>query len=247
MPVIVAAGSERVFLAPLEVAALRERLPAPSRLADDLPKALERLGVRTLGELAALPRAAVADRFGAAGHAGSRPGERRGRAAAAPPAQRGTGRASRAARFGLRLTAGKRALELLVDRLLARRDRKGRSFRRLRLEARLAAGGGWRSEATLRQASVDPLRLRLALVPKLGELPAPAATLGLRVLSFGPSSHEQPTLVRSDRERRRELLGEAVRHARAAGGRDAVLRVLEVDPTSRVPERRVVLTPFPES
>ncbi len=245
-PVIVAAGSERAFLAPLEVAALRERLPAPSRLADDLPKALERLGVRTLGELAALPRAAVADRFGAAGLRALALAN--GEDEPLRPRQPSEELVERLelpdSAYGSQL---ERALELLVDRLLARPDRRGRSFRRLRLEARLAAGGAWRSEATLRQASVDPLRLRLALVPKLGELPAPAATLGLRVLSFGPSSHEQPTLMRSDRERRRELLGEAVRHARAAGGRDAVLRVLEIDPTSRVPERRVVLTPFPES
>src|SRR5205085_5078337 len=50
------------FLAPLPVALLRAR-PALA----ELPKALERLGVRTLGELAALSPAAVADRFGRLG------------------------------------------------------------------------------------------------------------------------------------------------------------------------------------
>ena len=38
----------------------------------------------------------------------------------------------------------------------------------------------------------------------------------------------------------------ATPRARAAGGSEAVLRVLEVDPDSRVPERRDVLMPFPE-
>jgi hypothetical protein len=33
---------------------------------------------------------------------------------------------------------------------------------------------------------------------------------------------------------------------RSAAGRDALLRVIEVDPRSRVPERRALLTPFPE-
>ena len=47
-------------------------------------------------------------------------------------------------------------------------------------------------------------------------------------------------------EQRRRKIAEAVRQARAAGGSEAVLRVLEVDPTSRVPERREVLMPFPE-
>jgi protein ImuB len=47
-------------------------------------------------------------------------------------------------------------------------------------------------------------------------------------------------------EQRRRKIAEAVRQARAAGGSEAVLRVLEVDPASRVPERREVLMPFPE-
>src|SRR5215213_8876901 len=58
---IVPAGAERAFLAPLPVSLL----PAP--LGPQLCPALERLGVRTLGELAALPSADVADRFGAEG------------------------------------------------------------------------------------------------------------------------------------------------------------------------------------
>jgi hypothetical protein len=39
-------------------------------------------------------------------------------------------------------------------------------------------------------------------------------------------------------------LREAVRQARAAAGPEAALRVLQVEPGSRVPERRAVLTPF---
>jgi protein ImuB len=52
----------RAYLAPLPVALLRAR-PALA----DLPEALERLGVRTLGELAELQPAALADRFGSLG------------------------------------------------------------------------------------------------------------------------------------------------------------------------------------
>jgi protein ImuB len=39
-------------------------------------------------------------------------------------------------------------------------------------------------------------------------------------------------------------LREAIRQARAAAGPEAALRVLEVDPDSRFPERRAVLAPF---
>jgi protein ImuB len=242
---IVPAGAERAFLAPLPVSLLRARLPAPQRQADDLPAALERLGVRTLGELGALPPAAVADRFGTVGlraHAMAS-GEDEPLRPRKPSEELVERLELPEAAFGSQL---ERALELLVDRLLAQPARRGRSLRRLRLEARLAAGGGWRTEVALRRASADPVRLGLALASKLGELPAPAAELRLRAVALGPAAHEQPALARTEGERRRERLGEAVRQARAAAGRDAVLRVLDLDVASRVPERRVLLAPFPE-
>src|SRR5206468_8328437 len=57
--VTVPADAVRGFLAPLPVGLLRTR----PELAE-LPNVLERLGIRTLGELAALPGHAVVERFG---------------------------------------------------------------------------------------------------------------------------------------------------------------------------------------
>jgi protein ImuB len=44
---------------------------------------------------------------------------------------------------------------------------------------------------------------------------------------------------------RRARIAEAVGQVRQAAGSDAALRVLEVDPESRIPERRAVLAPYP--
>ncbi|MGH2875543.1 MAG: hypothetical protein ACRDLV_04765, partial [Solirubrobacteraceae bacterium] len=49
---------------------------------------------------------------------------------------------------------------------------------------------------------------------------------------------EDPAAARAAR------LREAIRQARTAAGPDAALRVLKVDPDSRLPERRTMLTPF---
>jgi protein ImuB len=243
-PMIVPAGTGREFLARLEVGLLRERLDDEWDRAA-VPDTLERLGVRTLGELAALPDAAVADRFGAAGLRALR----MARADEDPLRPR-----RRAETLSQRLELPEacsgqqleRALGLLLDRLLADRARRGRSLRSVRLAARLAGGGSWRADVTLRSASADRERLGLALAPKLGKLPGPASELSVRALAMGPAAHDQPSLTRSPREHRHERLAEAVSQARAAAGSDAVMRVLEVDPDSRVPERRVMLTPFPE-
>ena len=240
----VRAFGDRIGSSPRErggLAATAARRVEEASLVD----ALERLGVRTLGELASLPAEAVADRFGELGLRALR----LARGADQPLRPRSPHEELRSdlelpeAASGQQL---ERALELLIERLLAHRARAARTFRRLRLEARLAAGGGWRTEVAMRSASASAERLRLALSPKLGELPGPASRLGLRALELGPGAADQGSLHRSPAEERRGRLTEAVRQVRAAAGRDAVLRVLEVDPGSRIPERRATLTPFGE-
>jgi len=232
----------RRVVAELPVGILRERLGDEWERAD-VPETLERLGVRTLGELAALPATAVADRFG-------EPGMRALRMARGgdepllprrPHEEIACDLALPEAASGQQL---ERALELLIERLLAHPARAGRTIRRLRVEAALAAGGGWRVEVTLRSASAAAERLALALAPKLAELPSPAKRLGLRAVELGPPGAGQMPLARSPEDERRGRLAEAVRQARATAGRDAVVRVLEVDPESRIPERRATLTPW---
>ena len=132
-----------------------------------------------------------------------------------------------------------------MARLLAHPARRGRTVRALRLSARLAAGGGWRRRLALRTAAGERERLLLALAPLLEQLPGPAAVMRLEAVALGPAAGEQLSLASPEQQRRRRI-GEAVRQARAAGGSEAVLRVLEVDPDSRVPERREALMPFPE-
>jgi len=241
---VVSEQTSRSFVAGLPVEMLHARLPDEwERL--ELPEALERLGVRTLGELASLPAQAIADRFGEPGLRALRisRGAEDPLRPRRPPEDLSEWLELPEAASGAQLA---HALSLLIDRLLAGAARRGRSFRRLRVEARLAGGGGWRGEATLRRASADPDRLALALAPKLERLPGPARLLGLRALELGPPASEEQPLERSPREERRGRLAEAVRQTRVAAGRDALMRAVEVDAGSRVPERRTMLTPFPE-
>jgi len=128
--------------------------------------------------------------------------------------------------------------------VLARPERRGRSLRSVALSARFVAGGTWRTRVTLRQASADAARLQTVLSPKLAELPAPADSLALEVEAFGPPAHDQGRLLEERDGARRGRLNEAVRQARQSVGDDAAMRVLEVDPDSRLPERRALLAPW---
>jgi protein ImuB len=230
---------------PAPVAALRRRLGAGEREADELIEALERLGIETLRAFAALSGDQVSDRFGPLGARALRlcHGEEE-------PLRPRIPHEEVAEEIELpEGTAGRqldRALELLVDRLLAVPQRKGRTLLGLRLGALLASGGSWSIEQGLGRPSASPRVLRNVLAPQLEELPGPATALRLRAVGLGPAARDQLELAVGGAEPRRRRLRAAVREVRAAQGAEALLKILPVDDASRVPERWALLTPYPE-
>jgi protein ImuB len=242
-PLVLEALQARRWLSRQPVALLGYRAQTEALL-----EPLGRLGVRTLGELERLGRAALADRFGAAGVLAHRLacGEDTPLHVRRLEEQLQETMSVGDASSG---SALQRVLGVLVRRLLTRPERRGRTLRAVTLSARLAAGGGWRERVVFRQALCDPERIWLALSVRLALLPAPAEALGLAVERFGPPVSEQDTLLeqgRADRPARAARLREAIAQVRAVAGRDGALRAVCVDPDSRVPERRVALAPISE-
>jgi protein ImuB len=240
--VVVDGKGARRYLAsqPVELLRFREETAA-------LVEPLRRLGVRTLGELRELSPArpdAVADRFGEAGVFAHRLA---GGADTPLCTRRLEDRLEESLELGEPGSgpALERVLGVLVDRLLARPERRGRTLRAALLSARLVEGGTWHERVVFRQALSDGRRMRLALSLRIAQLPAPADALRLSVERFGPPDGEQGTLLEPVRARRLACLREAVKQVRTVAGPEAALRALCVDPDSRVPERRFILTTFP--
>lgn len=240
-PLVVFGGQReaRRFLAPLPVGLLRGN---PALAA--LPEALTRLGVYTLGELAALPAGSVTDRLGEPG----RRAHHLARGGDTPLRPRAPGESLWEA-LDLPEAAGgpqlEHAVSLLIDRLLARRERRGRTLRAAVLSATLVERGGtWNTRVTFREALSERERIRLAFLPRLALIPAPVLGLRLTVERFGPAASGQRALLDDPAAARAERLQEAVRQARTAAGPEAALRILRVDPDSRLSERRMLLTPF---
>jgi protein ImuB len=230
---------------PVPIEALRSRLQAGEAEVEALLGALGRLGIETLPALARLSPDQVADRFGRLG-------------LAAHSLARGEDEPLRPRVPHEELaewielpegTAGRlleRALELLVDRLLALPQRGGRTLLGVRLGALLVGGGSWSVEQGLGRPTASSRVLARLLVPRLEELPGPATGLRLRALGLGPAASDQLELAVGGEEPRRRRLGAAVREVRATQGAGALLNILPVDSASRVPERWALLTPFPE-
>ncbi|MBA2358388.1 MAG: DNA polymerase Y family protein [Actinobacteria bacterium] len=233
---IVSSERTRDFLAPLPLTLLP--------LEPERQEELAELGLRSLGELAGLPGAAVADRLGPDGRRAWSLARAEGEGGVAPrqppSALLETLEFPEAVANELTL---RRALGALLERLLARPERADGEPRKLALSARLVGGGSWRRTVTLREATADRSRLRAALGSKLAELPGPAKALRLELVELTSPGGRQLELVRPEGEDTRKRLREGLRQVRASAGTGAVCTVVEVAPWSRLPEQRAILVP----
>jgi nucleotidyltransferase/DNA polymerase involved in DNA repair len=223
------------FLAPLPLTLL----PLERQRSDEL----ESLGVRRLGQLAGLPGGAVAERLGPDGRRawslarGGASARVRGRR---PPAELAESLEFPEA-IGNELTL-RRALGALVETALSRPERRDRFVRKVALSARLVGGGSWRRSLTLREPSAEADRIRVALAPRLSELPAPVLELRIELVELTEPTGRQLELLAAGAEDRTRL-SEGLRQVRASTGSGSVCTVVEVAPWSRIPETRALFVP----
>jgi DNA polymerase-4/protein ImuB len=121
---------------------------------------------------------------------------------------------------------------------------RGRAVRALELHVRLEGGGSWSRALTLREATVDPERLATAALPSLDDVEGAVEELRVRVDASGNLAGHQLTAVRTAAEERSRRAGEAVRQVRRSLGDEVILRVVEMESWSRLPERRWAFVPF---
>lgn len=234
---VVGPGEVAAFLAPLPV----RRLP----LAPRSHHALEALGLRTIGQVAALPRASVLDRLGRPGLDAwlVARGEDNERTHPRTPPEPVLEEALFPESVGA-LPALEAALRMLIARVAGRAAAAGASVRAITLRARLENGGSWTRAVALREATTDPLRIAIAAIPHLSAITGPVSALVVEADAGGPPDAGQMTLVATPDEERRRRAGAAIEQVRAAEGAAPVLRLVEIEPWTRLPERRWALGPY---
>jgi protein ImuB len=223
------------FLAPLPLTLL----PIDRQRYEEL----ESLGVRRIGQLAGLPGSAVAERLGPDGRRAW--SLARGGAAARVRGRRPPSELAETLEFpeavANELTL-RRALGALVETVLGRPERRDRFVRKVALSVRLVGGGSWRRSLTLREPSADAGRIRIALAPKLAELPGPVLELRLELVELTEPAGRQLELLAAGAEDRTRLR-DGLRQVRASTGSGSVCTVVEVAPWSRIPETRALFVP----
>jgi protein ImuB len=223
------------FLAPLPLTLL----PLERQRYEEL----EALGVRRLGQLAGLPGGAVAERLGPDGRRAW--SLARGGAAARVRGRRPPAELAETLEFpeavGNELTL-RRALGALIETALARPERRDRFVRKVALSAGLIGGGSWRRTLTLREPSAEAARIRVALAPKLAELPGPVVELRIELVELTEPAGRQLELLAAGAEDRSRL-SDGLRQVRASTGSGSVCTVVEIAPWSRIPETRALFVP----
>jgi DNA polymerase-4/protein ImuB len=241
--VIVPPGEEGKFLAAQPLAVLP--------LDVDTQRRLRRLGIKTLGALAALPEEAVVSQFG-------RAGRRLWRLAAGRIAEPVVGRVAPepivAALTFFSPVAGRELLELALDHLIARalKDprRSGWRVQVIRARAELEQGASWLAEATLKDPSTERERLLAPLKTQLERSPPAGAVerLFVEFTAFVPGTAELQLFARdaqaTARAGRRRALRAAAQEIKLRLKRSLLYHVIEVEPWSRLPERRYALIDY---
>jgi DNA polymerase-4/protein ImuB len=248
--VIVPGGAEQKFLASQPISVLP--------LDSDTHRRLRQLGIRTLGALAALPEEAVTAQFGALGR-------RLWRLAAGRIAEPVAGRVAPepiVAALTFFTPVGERellahALDQLIARALKHPRRIGWRVHAVRLRADMESGQmdsstnrSWVVNVLLKDPTADGARIAAPLKTRLEQSPPTGGVerLVLEFTAFAPGTTELQLFARDAQAAARAGQQRALRHAarevRMRVKRAVLYHVIEVQPWSRLPERRYALIDF---
>src|SRR5438309_743860 len=241
--VLVPVGGEATFLAAQPLAVLP--------LDPDTHRRLRQLGVKTLGALVALPEEAVVSQFGGVGR-------QLWRLAAGLVSEPVVGRVAPepiVAALTFFTPVGERdllahALDKLVDRALGDPRRSGWRVQVVRVHAELEHGASWLATATLKDPSATRERIAAPLKTQLERSPPAGAVerLVVEFTAFAPGTAELQLFARdasaAARAGRRHALQSAAREIALRIRRPMLYHVIEVQPWSRLPERRYALIDY---
>ncbi len=236
---LVPKGREAAFLAPLPAALLP--------VDDETLRQFDLLGLRALGQIAALPPAALADRFGGQGRILHRLASGRDTSPVRryePPLDEHLSRDLDPPLADRPLLA--RILGMLVEELAARLGAGARAAREVTLALQLADGRSLARGVTLRQPSGNTRHLARTAHELLASLSVPGPVSGIAVRLGGVAPVEARQMSLFDREPVRHEQLQALLKTLIPRYGDCFFRAALTYPDADRPEQRFTLTPAGE-
>jgi DNA polymerase-4/protein ImuB len=241
--VIVSDEERREFLSGQPVAVLP--------ISSDTHRRLWQLGLKTLADVARLPQVALVSQFGAEGRTAWQ-------LATGDVTDPVTGKERPepiTASLDFPTPAADRAmlahtLNKLIERALAHPRRTGWRVHVVRARASLEHGASWMTEVTIRDPSANPARIAAPLMVRLENTPPTGAVERLTVefVTFARGTDELQLFARdanaAARAGRRNALYAAAHEIQTRLKRPMLSHIIEVQPWSRIPERRYALIDF---
>ena len=249
---VVPAGEEAAFLAPLPVDHLAYGVdPA----GEPMLWRLRLLGIETIGEVARMPLGAFQQQFGPEGKRCWELANGIDREPLVPRVKEETVvRRLQLPAPAVSIEAILAGLERLVFAAYGSPDRRGRWVRKAVVRASLdgggslrqAQGGAWELPVVFREAIADPRDAWFAVRSAVERHPPqrPVEELEVEMVGLSGESGKQAALFDGGRAKLRRQVEEAVRQLQAQHGRSLIGKVVEVEPWSRIPERRAALVEF---
>ena len=233
-------GQEASFLAPLSI----DHLPAD----ESMRWRLGLLGLGAMGDVARLPLGAFQQQFGAEGRRCWELASGIDNEPLVPRVKEETvvRRLQLAAR-AVTLEAILVGVERLVCAAYASPDRRSRWVRKAVVRATLDVGA-WELAVPFREALADPRDAWFAVKNAIARRPPerPVEELEVELVGLSAESGKQASMLEGKGKLWRQV-EEAARQLRAQEGRSFVGKVVEVEPWSRIPERRAAFVELDDS
>ena len=235
-PLIVKSGEEKIFLEPLSI----EVLP----ISQEARGWLDRLGLRTVGDIASLPLDALAGQLGAEGVVAQRLANGMDKSPLRPSPKPDVLEGNLCIERPLEnMDMLLVAASGLLDRLVLRLKSRQQVCRKMKLRLRFEGGGSWHNTLSLKIPTDSRRDIVARLKHSLERARFPGGIseiyIGLSQLS---SEYARQCLLSTDMKgSQEEALLRLASELEDSFGQSLLKKVVQLDPSCRIPERRLAL------
>jgi len=238
-PHIVTKGKERAFLASLPA----NLLP----ISEDTKRRLDLLGLRTMSQIASLPLDALANQFGDEGVLAHQLANGIDERPLIPRSKPAILEQELSCENPLEsVDTVLAALGRLLDKLIPTLKNRNQVCGQIRLCLHLDGASSWYDSLNLKEPTDSKREITSLIKHRLetAHLSAGVTEIRLGLTQLGGEMAKQSSLLTRERVRQDAQLKRAARQLQARFGKNPLKKIVQVDPGSRIPERRSGLTDF---